>query len=196
MLSRALGSIFNKDIHDCKVLDVGCGTGEFLRQLVEWGVDPANCLGTEYLENCLERAKKISPKEIYYHLGSLDFDGKIYGEQFNLVSAHTVFSSILDDYERESLATEMWSKVCGGGFIMIFDFHYNNPSNPDVRKVTKKELASWWQGSEKVYFTDSLIPPLARKIIGGNYLMAEMLTTLFPFLRSHFVYMVRKQENK
>jgi len=68
-----------------------------------------------------------------------------------------------------------------GWLILIFDFHYNNPSNTDVPKVTKKELARWWQVRKKVYLTDTLIPALARKGIGGNYLMAEMLTTLFTF---------------
>lgn len=63
---------------------------------------------------------------------------------------------------------------------------------PDVRKVTKKELDGLWPGNEKIYLTDMLVPPLARKCVGKNYLIAELLTTLFPFLRSHFVYMVKK----
>lgn len=86
----------------------------------------------------------------------------------------------------------MWDKVCVGGWIMVFDFRYNNPSNPDVRKVTRQELDSWWPDSEKIYLTGILAPPLARKIIGKSCLVAELLALLFPFLRSHFVYMVKK----
>ena len=174
--------------------NTGCGFGNFLRELVEWGVDSDNCIGTEFLDDRLEKARKTSPKGIYYHLGDLDFDVNRAGKQPNLVSAHTVFSSILDYRERKNLADQMWDKVRKGGWIMIFDFRYDNPSNPDVCKVTRKELDDWWPGSEKLYITDILAPPLARKLVGKSYLAAEMLTLFFPFLRSHFVYMVKKPE--
>lgn len=127
MIATALYSSFGANISNLSTLDVGCGTGGFLRLLLEWGADPVNCVGTEFLEDRLERGKKISPKGVCYYLGScLDFNEK----KFDLVSAHTVFSSILDDDERGRLALEMWHKVCDGGWIMIFDFRYNNPSNP------------------------------------------------------------------
>lgn len=74
MLSIVLRSSFKNNLSNLTVLDVGCGSGNFLRQLVEWGVEPANCTGTEFLDERIEKAKQISPKEIYYHLGNLEFD--------------------------------------------------------------------------------------------------------------------------
>ena len=187
MFSKALKYSFDKNISNIKVLDVGCGTGSFLRQLIEWGVSPVHLTGVDFIDSRLVMAEKMSPSSIDWHLRELNSK-----KEFNLVSAHTVFSSILDDPERQLLADQMWKQVCKGGWIMIFDFRYNNPSNPDVRRVTRKELDGRWPGSEKIYLTDMLAPPLARKLIGKSYLAAEILTLFFPFLRSHFVYMVKK----
>jgi SAM-dependent methyltransferase len=193
MILTSLRLSFGNSLSNLAILDVGCGSGVFLRQLLEWGVDSANCVGTEFLSDRVDRARQISPKDIYYHLGGLDFNMKRgVKKDFDLVSAHMVFSSILDEKERRDLADQMWNKTCSGGWIMIFDFRYNNPSNSDVCKVTRKELDVWWPGSEKLYLTGVLAPPLARKLAGEGYLIAELLTLFFPFLRSHFVYMVKK----
>ena len=189
MLSTALRMAIGENIADKSWLDVGCGSGSFLRLLVEWGAAPDKLLGTEFLDDRLERARTISPAGIRWHLGGLDFDG---GDGFDLVSAHTVFSSVLDNGERQELANAMWEKVRPGGWLLIFDFRYNNPRNPNVRKVTQKELEKWWPASDRLFCTGLLAPPLARLLIKQNYILAEILTSIFPFLRSHFVFMARK----
>jgi SAM-dependent methyltransferase len=187
ILSQALRRTVGSDLSDLKVLDVGCGTGGFLRTLIEWGAYPHNLVGTEFLEDRLQKAAEISPLGVDWHLGDLDFDND---SLFDLVSAHTVFTSILKDEDRASLAQDMWQKVKPGGWIMIFDFRYNNPLNPNVKKLTRNEMMKWWPSKTVYYTTGLLVPPLARRFIGNNYLLAEFLTLVFPFLRSHFIYSV------
>jgi SAM-dependent methyltransferase len=188
IFSKALKYSFGNNISNLKVLDIGCGTGGFLRQLIEWGGSPLHLIGVDLIDTRLDMAKKMSPSDVGWHLGVLNSKKK-----FNLVSAHTVFSSILDNSARQALADEMWKKVCKGGWIMIFDFRYNNPANPDVRKVTFRELKKWWPDDNHFILIDMLAPPIARYIVGKNYFLAELLTMVLPFLRSHFVYMVQKK---
>jgi SAM-dependent methyltransferase len=189
LLSRALLSSFGENLNNVNALDVGCGTGGFLRTLIEWGAQPENLVGTEFLPERLEQARRISPSSVYWHLGSLDFAKS---EAFDLVSAHTVFSSILQDDERYSLAQEMWRCVKPGGWILIFDFRYNNPYNCNVRKVLKQDMQQWWPANKYFFETGLLAPPLARHLIGSSSFMAELMSTFIPFLRSHFVFMAQK----
>lgn len=186
LLVRTLGT----DLSHIRVLDVGCGTGSFLRTLVEWGAQPGNLTGTEFLADRLDIARRCSPVEMQWHLGGLEFAAS---GDFDLVVANTVFSSILETKDRSLLAREMWRVLKPGGWVMIFDFRYNNPSNPDVRKVTRNELrGNWPDASGEAYRTLLLAPPIARRIIPRSHLAGEILGALFPFLRSHFIYMAQK----
>ena len=105
MFSAALRTALGSDLSKTRALDVGCGSGGFLRLLVEWGARPANLLGTEFLDDRLQQAAEISQEGIAWRLGGLDFDER---EGFDLVSAHTVFSSILNEGPRRD-----WLLQCG-----------------------------------------------------------------------------------
>jgi len=191
--ARVFAAMFGKtvglDVKALRVLDVGCGSGNFLRQLIDWGAQPANLTGTELLPERLDTARRTMSGEVHWHLGGLDAlaDGG-----FDLVTAHTVFSSILDDATRRTLATDMWRKLRPGGWAMMFDFRYDNPRNHNVRKVTRAELHRLWPAARHCHRTLLLAPPLARLLNGLPYLVPEALGALVPPLRSHFVFMARK----
>lgn len=185
-----LAATIGPDLRHARVLDVGCGSGAFLRQLIGWGADPANLAGTEYQGELLEYAQRCSAAGVRWHLGDLDFAAPC---SFDLVTANTVFSSILDDQARVALAQEMWRVLEPGGWCQIFDFRYDNPANPNVRKVTRAEVQSWWPASAWHYRTLVLAPPLSRRLARVPRLAAELLETLVPPLRSHFVCMAQKR---
>ncbi|QOY92615.1 class I SAM-dependent methyltransferase [Massilia sp. UMI-21] len=191
--TRALGAMLRKTVGPnlaaLRVLDVGCGTGSFLRQLIDWGASPHKLTGTELLPERLELARLRTAQGVHWHLGGLDSlaDGSV-----DLVTAHTVFSSILDEATRQALAGDMWRMLRPGGWCMVFDFRYNNPRNRNVRKLTRAELDRLWPARERHYRTLLLAPPLARALAGLPGLVHEGLAALLPPLRSHFVYMVRK----
>ena len=184
MLAAALGP----DLSGVRVLDVGCGSGGFLRQLIDWGADPARLVGTEYLADRLELARHNSAPGVRWHLGDLDFAADA---SFDLAVANTVFSSILEDAARAALAAEMWRTVMPGGWCMVFDFRYNNPRNKQVRKVDWRELQRLWPTPVHRHQTLLLAPPLARRLVRAPRMVGQLLA-MAPVLRSHFIYMARK----
>jgi len=186
LLSKFIGTNLGK----ISVLDIGCGTGEFLRKLIEWGATPGNLVGTEFLMDRLETAREKSVQGVDWRLGGLDFAEP---ESFDLVVTNTVFSSILDVSERKALSQEMWRVLKPGGWVMVFDFRYNNPSNSNVSKVTRAELQGYWdEVSQEYYRTLCLAPPLARRIVPLSRLAGEILTLIAPFLKSHFYFLKQK----
>jgi SAM-dependent methyltransferase len=190
---RAVAALFGQtvgfDMAPLHILDVGCGSGQFLRQLIEWGANPAHLIGTELQPERLAAARRATLPGVRWHLGGLDAlpEGSV-----DLASANTVFSSILDDGARRALAADMWRVLRPGGWCMVFDFRFNNPRNRNVRKVTRAELHAWWPARERHYRSLMLAPPLARAMAGLPWLVPETLAALAPPLRSHFVYMAQK----
>ena len=191
--ARTFAAMFGRTVgHDLaplRVLDVGCGSGKFLRQLIDWGARPANLTGTELLPDRLEAARAVTAGQVQWHLGELE---TVAGGGFDLITAHTVFSSVPDDATRAALAAAMWHKLRPGGWCLVFDFRYNNPRNPHVRKVTRAELARLFPGREACYRSLLLAPPLARLMSRLPPLVSDILVALAPPLRSHFVFMARK----
>ena len=191
--SRAFGALLTRtvgpDLSALQVMDVGCGTGGFLRQLIDWGASPANLTGTELQQDRLDHARSHTAEGVRWHLGTLD---NIPPGNFDLVTAQTVFSSILDQEVRRALAADMWNALKPGGWCLVFDFRYNNPRNPNVRKVTRAELQQLWPGHERHYRSLILTPPIARIMARGPRLLPELLASTLPPLRSHFMFMVRK----
>lgn len=189
IIAPLLAATVGADLSGARIVDVGCGSGGFLRQLIDWGADPAKLVGTEFQQDRLDHARSHTAPGVQWHLGGLDC---LAAGSVDLVSAETVFSSILDPGLRRALAADMWRALRPGGWCMVFDFRYDNPRNPNVRKVARAEVKGWWPAASSHYRTMMLAPPIARRLARAPYLATELLTVLAPVLRSHFVYMARK----
>ncbi len=78
-----------------RILEVGCGTGHWLRQFIQWGASPENLTGVDLLEGRVTQAKRLCSSHVKIHranAASLDFADA----SFDLVFQGTVFTSILD----------------------------------------------------------------------------------------------------
>jgi SAM-dependent methyltransferase len=190
VLAGLLACTVGTDLSPLRVLDVGCGNGGFLRQLIDWGARPSHLTGCELQPDHLEHARLHTAPGVRWHLGTLD---ALPGDSADLVSAHAVFSSILDEDERRVLAAEMWRVLRPGGWTMIFDVRYSNPRNTNVRRVSDVELLRFWPTEQRHYRTLILAPPLSRAISRLPWLVPELLGAFVPLLRSHFIYMARKE---
>lgn len=175
------------ELSQIEILDVGCGTGGWLRTLLGWGAS-AECLhGIDLLQDRIDQAKSLggidykiaSGYEIPFPDGSMD-----------LVFAHTVFSSILDGSHRKALADEMVRVLKPDGKVFIYDYRISAPRNPDTVGIRKREIQRLFSGLSIQVHSLTLAPPISRRVTPISPLLAHMLECLCPFLRTHAVYLV------
>ncbi|MCA9156751.1 MAG: methyltransferase domain-containing protein [Planctomycetales bacterium] len=184
-LLRLLGKRYGSDLSQLDFLEVGCGHGNNLRLMIHWGLDPSRIIGNELLPERLEHTSRRVPSEVRLHAGdALKMD--VAPESIDIVMASTVFSSILDADFRRALARQMWSWVRPGGGVLWYDFTVNNPKNPDVRKVTARELSRLFPDATNEASRITLAPPLARLVCRLHPSLYSGLN-LFPFLRTHLI---------
>ena len=50
-----------KDLDSKKILEVGCGTGHWLREFVKWGARPENITGIDLLVERVSKARRLCP---------------------------------------------------------------------------------------------------------------------------------------
>ena len=176
-----------------KVLEIGCGTGFWLRQFINWGAQPQNITGVDLLPDRVSQAKELCPKGMQINTGRAT---KLQMEdaQFDLVLQSLVFSSMLDQAMKEQTATEMLRVLKIDGAILWYDFHYNNPSNPDVRGIKKKEIYHLFPGCHITLWKITLAPPLSRSLVPYSWLFCYLLGKLKIF-NTHYLGIIRKGGN-
>jgi SAM-dependent methyltransferase len=193
-LARTLRLLYQHGFHplgQTRVLDVGCGEGHLLRRFMEWGAAPARLAGIDVRPDAIERARMLCPViDLRVGTGSeLPWqDGS-----FDLVCQHTVFTSILDPAIRQAVALEMQRVLTTDGAVLWYDFMYDNPRNPDVRRVGKQEIASLFPGFVLDLVRVTLAPPLARRIPGPLLPVCYPLLSAFPLLRTHYLGILRRR---
>jgi len=82
-----------------------------------------------------------------------------------------------------------------GGIILWYDLRFNNPWNPNVRGIEAAEIRSLFPGCNVRLERLTLAPPLARHIVPISYPIALMIEQL-PFLRTHYLGVIRKPESR
>src|SRR6266487_6388708 len=53
-----------------KMLEIGCGTGSWLREFIKWGARPEHIAGVALLADRVTEAKKLCPETVQVHCGS------------------------------------------------------------------------------------------------------------------------------
>src|SRR4051812_26894243 len=71
VIGQMLAATVGHDLTDIRALDVGCGSGRFVHELIDWGATPSNLAGTEYQEDRLDRARQRTAPGVLWHLGDL-----------------------------------------------------------------------------------------------------------------------------
>ena len=173
------------DLAGKKILEVGCGTGHWLRQLVQWGANPENLFGVELLPGRVQEAKRLCGASVTILQGSgasLQFRDR----EFDLVLQSTVFSSILDQTTSRLVASEMLRVLKPTGFVLWYDFFVKNPRNPDVRGITKRDIRDLFPGCDVELERVTLAPPLSRTLARYSWTLCELLCRL-PILCTHYL---------
>lgn len=178
-------------LKDKRALEVGCGSGHFLRELVKWGADPALVVGIDLLEDRLEAARRLAPAGMRIERRDAADTGFAAGS-FDLILQMTVFTSILSSDVRRLVAAEMWRVLAPGGSIVWYDFRVDNPGNRDTRAVRRAEIRSLFPDAAIQFRTATLVPPLARRLAPRFPAVCSLLARL-PFLRTHYLAIISRR---
>ena len=170
-------------------LEIGIGTLGWLGELISWGVHETDIHGIDLQASRVERAREILPGS---DLQNGDASALPWADNsFHLVIASTVVSSILQQDVRRLVAGEITRVLMPGGALLWYDFAFNNPRNPHVRKVDRAELRELFPNLLGPIRTVTLAPPLARLVAPRSWALAVLLETI-PFLRTHLLAVLKK----
>ena len=178
-----------ENLKEKKILDVGCGTGAVLRDFVKYGARPENCYGIDLLADRIEAARRLSPN-MSFSCGDAETLHHE-SEYFDIVISFTLFTSILDTAMKQNIAAEMLRVLKPGEIVLWYDYHVNNPRNPDVRGVSKREIIQLFPCCAIVLKRITLAPPIARVIAPQSFLACYFLEKMRLF-NTHYVGYIKK----
>lgn len=189
-LLKELDRLGMASLASINILEVGCGNGHWLREFIKWGARPENLTGVDLLPERITQARLFSPRGLRLSEGNaaqLDFpDGS-----FDIVFQATMFTSILDDDLKQSVAAEMVRVLKPDGVVLWYDFRIDNPRNPDVRGIERVEIERLFPNCRVRLDLITLAPPLLRTVARWSWL-ASYLLSLVPWTCSHYLGTIRK----
>ncbi len=178
------------DLATLRLLEVGCGAGGNLLELLRMGFTPAHLSGIELLPERCAQARSVLPSTLSLTEGdALQADVPPASQDIVLVS--TVFSSLLDDGFQQRLADAMWQWLKPGGAVLWYDFTIDNPRNADVRGVPLARVQELFPHGVVEPARVTLAPPIARFVCRAHPALYTVFNTL-PWLRTHLLCWIAK----
>lgn len=172
-----------------KILDIGCDLGGTLRQLLDYDAEPSRLFGIDLLDERVQQARHLAP-HLQFACGNaahLPFPDS----SFDFVLQFLLFTSVLSDVVKQSIANEIDRVLTQRGRLLWYDFAYNNPGNPDVRGVGKAEIQKLFPGYGMKLRRITLAPPLGRLVAALSPAIYLILAQLRP-LCTHYLCLLEK----
>jgi ubiquinone/menaquinone biosynthesis C-methylase UbiE len=178
-------------LSELKILDYGCGNGKWFGRWISWGARPGNLTGVDIRSEAIDMARECFPNCVFQTMiaGSVPFPDA----SFDIIIANKVFSSILDKKIRLKAAKEMIRLLKPNGHLVWCDLAFNNPWNPNVKGVKKRNIKELFREFENVY-TRSIIlaPQIARRLVPFSWILSDIFEFCLPMIRSHLFALLRK----
>jgi SAM-dependent methyltransferase len=167
-----------------RILDLGCGGGWWLRQLIEVGVEPGRLHGVDLLAERVETARAVAAGADIRRADARDlpFDDR----SFELAFAFTVLSSLLDRGAVQIALAEASRVLTPGGLLLCYEPRLPNPLNPETRRISLRELRSVLPGEPKVTPL-TVLPALARRLGSRTDRLYPPLARLRPLLSHRLI---------
>lgn len=174
---------------DSKIIDIGCSSGIFLKDLEYLGFKSENLFGIDISEKAIENCKKNGISNAFV----MDAQNIILPEKFDIIIASDCLEHLQDDKK----AINNWNEILKtGGMMYVFVpafrslWSYHDEVNQHFRRYTKSELkiklskakltilkASYWNFSlflpVYIFRKISLFFPQSKKeegqIVGNTY---------------------------
>jgi SAM-dependent methyltransferase len=193
---RVLAALLARHVHGplsgLSLLEVGCGAGDNLLELIALGFDPARLIANELLPDRAAAARTRLPAAVQHHEGDA-LALPLPEASLDLVLQSTVFSSLLDAGFRLRLATQLWRWLKPGGAVIWYDFAVDNPRNAEVTGMPPAEIRRLFPAATIDARRVTLAPPLARRAAALHPRLPALLNTL-PLLRTHRLAWIAKPD--
>lgn len=173
-----------------RALEVGCGAGGNLLELLRAGFAPQHLAGIELLPERLAQARAVLPSAVAL-IGGDACEADVAPGSQDLVLQSTVFSSLLDDAFQRALAEAMWRWVKPGGGVLWYDFTVDNPRNADVRGVPLSKVRMLFPQARMAARRVTLAPPIARPLCRLHPALYSVANAV-PLLRTHVLAWLEK----
>lgn len=136
------------DLAHARVLDVGCGMGQELVNLVRWGAAPTGLVGIDLMHERLTIAQcGTSAALVQAGADAMPFADA----SFDVVCQSVVFSSIVDRAVRQAAAAEMLRVLKPGGWLLWYDAERTRGHDPHFCPVPLPEVRALFPGLGLTY---------------------------------------------
>ncbi len=179
-----------------EVLDVGCGGGADILQLVRMGYDPLKITAIDIQEERVVAARRLYPQInfIIADATRMDFEDN----RFDLVFESTMFATLPADAERVAIAAEMVRVCKPGGYLFLVDWRTPKLRDPNYKALTGGELRRLFTVGTTTSLVavcgGALVPPVGRFLSSHLSSLYFLVARLFPFLVGQVAYVLRKRE--
>ncbi len=188
-LQRALAQEQMFPLAGRRILDIGCGRGQWLGLFAAFAADPDGLAAIELDSQRAAAALRRFPEADIRVGNAAELPWP--DQSFDIVSQSTVFTSVLDPRVKRLIADEMLRVMRPGGRIVWYDFLFNNPRNPHVRGIGRREIGGLFKGCRVRFRRVTLAPPLARRVVPLSWPLARLLEQ-FRVMNTHYLAIVRR----
>lgn len=181
---QLLGSTGFRISQHNSMLEVGCGDRGWSPLFSQIGIPASNLAGIDLIEQRIRTAKSIIHGGNFCVGNAVQLPWK--SETFDIVLQSMVFTSILDEDMRYAVAAEMVRVMHTQGFIVWYDFIYDNPWNPHVQGIPKSLANKYFPRSDIFCKRITLAPPIARRLVPISWFLADLIQRL-SFFNTHIL---------
>ncbi len=182
------------DPRTAKVLDVGCGTGPDIAQLLRLNYSPDNFTGIDVLPDRIAAARRLYPQLNLIHGDARSLD--VADGTFDLVFESTMFAVVTDEDLSMRLAGEMVRVCKTGGYLLLADWRIPNSRDPGYLALTKRRLAHLFGLGRQTRligtYRGALAPPVGRALSKWFPAAYFLVAAVFPFLVGQVAYLLEK----
>lgn len=168
------------------IADLGCGFGEWLGELADFGVNRGRLIGVDLLEWRLIAQARGQAALCCADCSQLP----LADQSVDVALQFMMLSSMPSGDMRARFAAEARRVLKPGGVLLSYDAAYANPANPNLFPIPARELRRLFPRCRTTLERITLAPPLTR----WTSRRAPALTQVFdklPFLRTHLFAEIR-----